>query len=402
LLEDTVAVMAAETARQVDLVATEFELAPGLPDVPNTYIRGLVRGFARRERPILAFLQSTYWKGYTPDVLDVIARFRNEGIAARVVPGIWQTRIPVEHLAEQYYHCAKAAGGYWIYPMSALHPQSTDPLHAPRGAYWEAIRRANQELDHLARDPSHTSSLTVRPFRPIRPQVADATLPDLVPAVTSTPAAPASPVMFRRSNALVFFASKGDTLHFEFQLRISSRREEELAETVLLSRNGNTLAQADARMGQPAVLEATAQYTGPYQIALRSGGHTLNLTSWSHPFSVQVRPAARLRFVRQLLYLWQPPGSRVAEIALGAGGPGESYTAILRSDTGVALGSCDVINEATLRVALPPAPGGALRVLQLQARPGAKIEDVKLEVKSGLGRYISPSPSGLVRPARIP
>lgn len=405
-MEEHIASLARRTREQVELIAPDFLIGVFRLDENRTYNRGLAKGFGSGDKPVLAFTARTYRKGYQPYIQETIQRFRDEHINANLVVGIWQDKFPVENLPEQYYHCARSSSGYWIYTLQSLHERKKNPLPFPRSQYWQAIRKANAELDLLAINPNYQSALRIRPFRMPRHRFDTeklALLRRVRPLVDSD--LKAKPLTFRESNTLVFVAQKGDRLKFELKFGKYRVYEGDYAQLALLTYNGTVLASDDATVGRNGVLTATAPYTGAYGITLDSERQRVVVVSYSHPYSIDAARSMHLMSPNQPLYLWKPAKCTLAQVVLRADHLNESYTATFRDESGRVLGRYDVFAKEKVQIQLRPSLRGQIIELRVKARPRARLSDVRIKVESGFGKYISPTKSGLVRivesPSRI-
>ena len=404
-MEEHIAKLARQTREQVELIAPDFLIGACRLDTNNTYSKGLAKGFGSGDKPALAFTEQTYRKGYQPYIEQTIQRFRNEHINANLVVGIWQYQFPVENLPEQYYHCARSSSGYWIYTLQSLHERNENPLPFPRSRYWQAIRKANDELSMLATVPDYQSALQVRPFRvPRRINPEDVNrLRYIKPPVT--PATATKPLTLRGSNMLVFMAQQGEKLEFEVKFIKVSRYEGNVAELALRRGDGTVFAIDDATPAHNGILTATASYTGVYALTLDSRNHLVVVVKNSHPYSIDTSRQAHLMYLRdRSLYLWKPANCTSAQVVLTASQHGrESYTATFCDESGWVLGKYDIIRTSKkVQIQLERKSVGEIIELKFEPLPNNSVRDVYIEIKSGFGKYISPTKSGLVHIVESP
>ncbi len=397
---ETIAWLAGRTRREVASIAPTFVIGMSLGDVSVPYTRGLVKGLGTPDNPVWVLTEQTYENGYTGYVPDTIKRFAAEGRHVRLVTGIWQGKFPTANLPEQYYHCAKASAGYFIYSVGHLNGAGPGRLPEPDEAYWNAMRTANRELDRLAKNANYRSKLLIRPFHPPAPAIG---LPDLRGVEYVLPRDPeaikAEGVTLRRANTLVFLAKKGDRIKF-------AARVNQLVETVppearmeLVAADGARVAEAVATNTEAGLLEAVAPKDGAYAVVLAGGRHSVTLMGHSHPYSIYGGESARLMRLQHRLYVWKPAGVAEGQIEFWCDGRGEAYEVTFRTLSGRELGSVEVVTHKIARIRTGPSAQGEVIQMAFKALPGARIEDVRVRPVSGFGLYVAPERCGLVRDA---
>jgi hypothetical protein len=394
--------MARQTRTEIDQVAPSFKIGITKLDQINYYTESMARGFGTKENPVIIFSERTYTDGYTDYIKETITKFRKMGIHASFIAGIWQDKFPPENLAEQYYYCAQASDGYWIYTMETLNPDRKDSDGASAKEYWQAIRDADKELDKLDADPNYITLLKTREFHPPLEKINFSNIKTgpLEYVQHGTPMeTDQEPINLQAFNRLVFVASKGELLKFKIKFVKRRLTKVDYAEVAILTDGGQVLAKDQADESKNAELVAVAPYTGSYGIVLNPDRNMLNVTGFTHPYSIDAGtwPAVHLVRPKAPIYLWQPPYADTAKISLFVNGPGEAVTATLKTEAGRLIGTYDIFSRQTITPTLPQTEKGQIVVLQIRPRGGAYFGDVILTINSGLEKYISSFKSGLVR-----
>lgn len=168
--EEHIAELARQTKEKIESIAPDFVLGAFHLDRPWVFNKGLLKGWGSRGFPVLVFTEMTYSKGYNPYIFQTLENFNKNKLNAKLVVGIWQNKFAAEELSAQYYYCAKAASGYWIYTMQSLSAigKKSPSLRYSKDEYWRAIGTANHELSKLAADPNYKTHLRLDNFKPVK------------------------------------------------------------------------------------------------------------------------------------------------------------------------------------------------------------------------------------------
>lgn len=399
---DSIAQLAQNTKEQLEAIVPDFMIAVLHLDLDKTYNRGLAKGLGSGRRVVLAFTEQTYSTGYSDYIRKTQRRFDDSRANAKLVVGIWQDEFPPENLAEQYYHCAKDSAGYWIYSMESLSKLSgLMTLPFSERQYWQAIRKANNELQKLEVDPGYKSTLQIRSFQTLPKSLN--TMIDITNLQYARTTGKRlgkltdSKLRFRKKVTLVFVAEKGDELKFEIALREYGRNRLRFSHVALTNSSGKILARSSASFQRNAELRTTAPYTGSYALIFDSGGNSSQVVSYSHPFSIALNKEVNLLKPNQSLYFWKPPGSSSAKIVFGVDGFGESVIVTFKNEAGKVLGVYDVVSRHTITVPLVKSRRGEIIELKIRPRPGTYFEDVLIKIETGLEKYVSPFREAVVR-----
>jgi len=400
--EKTIEMLTAETRKQLASVAPDFKIGIFHHNIARPYYRGILKGLATGADPLLVFTEQTYSTGYSSFIRSLQDEWSVLGVKARLVVGIWQDKFPPENLAEQYYYCAKDSFGYWIYTTESLSRNMNKVLPFNKNQYWQAIREANNELDKLEKYPDYKSSLRIRSFLPPStvPNISNINITS-VQYVGKTSLVPGvkiiSDLSFRQKTTLVFIARQREEINFKISMRKYGQNNVQSAIVVLSNYSGEQLAHSLVTFQKNAELRFTAPYTGAYATAFNPGGNAAKVVSYSHPFSIVVNETVGLLGPKQSLFLWKPAGSMEARLWLEVDGPGESVVATFKKGGGAILGEYDILHRHNITLALHKNQQGEIIELIFRPRPGAVLEDVRLKVDSGLGKYMSLSKDSLLR-----
>ena len=404
---DRITDMAKSVREQVNKINPSFKLGGSHLDELNVFTEGLARGFGTPENPVLVFSLKTYETGYVNYVDKTIEKLKNMDIHAKFIAGLWQDKFPIENLPEQYYFSAKNSDGYWIYTMQTLNPDWKGAVAYSTQMYWEAIRKANQELDKLSLNAGYESDLVLRHFQTPLPAI-DLRAIRIKPLEYVRPSAEVrneeSPRV-RRSNKLVFVAQKGDTIKFKIEFTGSQSSDTNYTQVSLLTNTAQVLAEDNAATAKNAVVETAAPYTGSYCIVLNSAKlNTAKIISSSHPYSIEAFEYGNVHLYKYEgpLYFWKPADSKISKIDFLVNGPSEGVVATFKTESGELIGQYNIDSKKQIILPLQESKQGQIIVMQMEAMPFATYRDVIVTVKEGLGKYVSHTKAGLVKTVSIP
>lgn len=174
----------------------------GFYPVPhNWHLRGVAQGLGTPEEPLILWATSTYG-GRGPDAIADTWKqdFLEQGIHAYYCGGMLLRQYSAANLATNLVEIARKTDGYWLFTVHTLCIKEEDQrgdYHLCAGTpdeYLAAIRRGNAELDALAADPAHVSTLAFveEPVRYRHPgfDIGRLELPELVDRSTAARGTP--------------------------------------------------------------------------------------------------------------------------------------------------------------------------------------------------------------------
>jgi hypothetical protein len=143
------AAMAAWQGREAERICRELERAvhkinPRLRlgalqlDLPTKWHEGIARGLGTPGLPVTCASAIAAPAGFTDHADKTRARFKRIGAHVSVAGGLRPGQFAAENMAAQLYAAGRRGGGYWM--------EMADPLEL----CWDAIKRANAELDKFA------------------------------------------------------------------------------------------------------------------------------------------------------------------------------------------------------------------------------------------------------------
>ncbi|MBM4086785.1 MAG: hypothetical protein FJ272_18515, partial [Planctomycetes bacterium] len=134
-------------------------------DNKSHFYESCALGFGTPQMPVLLWPGTTYASGYKPtDVDDQVKRLREINAHAVFIPGLWLWQYHPDNLAANAYQCAAHAGGFWLYGIYSMWPETARKRNAPQmnaAEYWAALKQANDEIAALQKNPARQTALRV-------------------------------------------------------------------------------------------------------------------------------------------------------------------------------------------------------------------------------------------------
>lgn len=397
--KSTIEKMAENTKKTIESIAPDFMIGGLNLDIGYYYNLGFTQGLASGLNPLLVYSERTYTTGYNEYIKQTQKRYSNNNINAKFIPGIWQFKFNPADLAAQYYHCAKDSAGYWVYGLQYLSQNQTQSLPAQKKSYWQAIKEANSELDKLETAAGYKSNLKIKTTAAPPPELdtSDIKLKKNLTRCKSEKSAQKIEnldIYFRKKMTFVFTAKKNDQIYFEIALRKIGKHNLESAHIALTNYNGNILAQSLVTKDKKAVIKNTALYDGSYTIACNASYNAIRIVSCSHPFSIDTNKKVNLFKPQESMFLYRPATNLEAKIRLEVDGMGESVTVLFKKD-GQTIGRHDIISKQIISI---PLENYKEQIIELEVlKRGRYFEDLRIQIMSGLSRFISPTINGLLK-----
>ena len=391
--------------QQVHAANPDFVLGVLLLDYPLPFMKGMAMGMGTEERPVLAFSETTYSPGYTDYVPKQQAAFAAMPAHVLLVPGLWQQQFPSGNLAEQYYACAAASAGYWIYTYeSLLEDVSKSPgyaLREPEDRYWDAMRTANTELDKLARDHNYQSVLKVRPYDPPLPVLGTADIP--IPALQAAPddkplkLGPPTQPRLRNRNPLAIVCRPGEPVKLKVtNLQLASYTPG--TQWAVVGPDGKRLREGRMKVKESQEISFTPERDGTYLLVADSGqnSYAVQVLS-SQPYGLF---ATRKHYVRVngqfgRMYFYVPQVEKFSLLVKAEGqaaGRGGKLTVYGPDGQAAAHLEGDLGSQTELAVNVPAAQQG--RVWCLSAED--VTNDLTVSLSDNVPGYFSPDPARVV------
>ncbi|MFC1677022.1 hypothetical protein ACFL3G_08165 [Planctomycetota bacterium] len=392
--------MARQTQEQVHAVAPELVIGATDIEHPKAYNEALARGLGSGNKSVLAIAGPVYLSDYIDYIKKTQDRFSKKNINGKLVVGLWQDKIPPANLAAHYYQCAKESAGYWVYTLETLSKYATWTLPFDKKHYWQAIRKANDELDKLGLNHDYKSKLKPRRFEtPVNTVFyKKMTIPTAeYVKIASTIQPKLKPLQLRNINKLLFIAKQGEKINYKVKCHKVRSSKQSHVKVVLLDKNKRILAQERASFAGNAHLRVTAPYSGTYIIAIQTFGNKAEIVKYSHPYSVSAETMAHFFSPPRSLYLYKHSKQFSGKLFFQTDGGGESVTATFKRLNGELLGEYEIFAKHEISLNFMKQTEGEIIELVITPKQPKYYGDVIIKVRSGLEKYISPFKNGLVQ-----
>ena len=378
-------------------------------DYHSPFYESCARGFGTPQMPALLWPGTTYSSGYsTREVDDQVRRLRDLGAHAVFIPGLWLWQFDPENLAAHAYLSARAAGGYWLYGIYSMWAETARKRKVPHvdaPAFWAALKRANNEIAAVRRDPSHSSRLKVDPSRslflaaeaagvagPAQLRPLDSAAPSPAQLDRQGPAAP-----LRYSGVYRAYGTAGQTLSFRVHsLRLGTSTHGTVAS--LLGPDHRLLSEQRVPAGKTQDLSVRCPATGTYTVVTQSGNVCSTVVSDAPYFVIECRPQAQLMTRVEPLYFYVPEG--VKEFTFTGAGQGvERFNVRIVAPDGRILAAEENIGaRAALKIAVPQGQDGQAWLLDLKRPTQGVLEDVTVGFSNNIPPYLARAKERLLVP----
>lgn len=402
-LQDRVEEYAIEVRENVHAVNPDLLL--GFYPTPHYWaLYGVARAFSTERLPIILWATDTYGGGgptRVPD--DWQAHYEEMGVNARYCAGMLLRSYSAKNLAANIYHASAKCDGYWLFTTYTLwnpveeHKGDYYLAHGTPEEYWQAIARANRELDRLAADPEHETDLVIgiEPivYHPLaKPEVRRRIEALVPPESTGEMIEYDEPVYLRGSNLLLIAAEAGQTVRVPVEFGQVGAGEDRIRWEVS-NLVGDDVARGEGAVGEDTVIEFTPPQSGVHYVLMTAGGSKYAPRGSNAPLGLY---ATKLHIIggAERLYFRAPTGVEEFTV-LGAGSSGrETIRVNVYDPAGELAGTCQSTGEV-LEAPLTLTAGadaGDVWSLEIAKADEGILEDNTLTLPEPLPPVVSLAP----------
>ncbi|MEN6641215.1 MAG: hypothetical protein ABFE08_02080 [Armatimonadia bacterium] len=364
----------------------------------SPFYEACARGFGTEKMPALLWPGTTYSSGYSvPEVDNQVRLLGRIGAHCVFIPGLWLWQFHADNLAANAYLSAKQAGGYWLYGIYSMWSESATKRKVPHVKaedFWAALKRANDEIIAVRKDPQHQSALKVDLSRSLFLGIDPATLakPVKLRLLEAAPAIPpldkqiAAPI--RYTGVYRAFGEQGKKLTFRVMTpRLGGHTNGTVAS--LLGPDHKVLAEEQVGVGETKDMVIECPATGTYTVVAQTGNLCSYVVSDAPGFVLDGTDGLHLMTRVQPLYFMVPPG--VKEFTFTGTGQGvERFDAGIVAPDGTVVAHAENIGNTTvLKVAVPAGQDGQIWTLDLKPPADGVLEDVTVQMSSNIPPYFA-------------
>ncbi|MFW5867907.1 MAG: hypothetical protein ACOCX2_08835 [Armatimonadota bacterium] len=403
-LQDRVEAYATEVREEVHAVNPDLLLG-FYPTPHNWSLVGVARAFSTDRLPIILWATDTYGGGGPAKVPDDWRQhYEDLGINARYCAGMLLRSYSAKNLAANIYHASAECDGYWLFTTYTL----WNPVEEHKGdyylaagtpaEYWDAIERANAELDVLAADPNHESDLQIgiEPivYHPLAKPELRRRIEALDPPPVTGEVVEYPTVWLRGSNLLLVAAEGGRPVTIEVDFSQIGAGTDQLKWEVT-DTAGARVANGQGEPGEDDAIAFTPEHDGIHYVLISASGSRYALTSADTPTGLYAGAGLHVIGGAERLYFAAPEGTDEFTV-LGEGSSARERVRVnVYAPDGELAGTAQSGGEAPYEAPVTVDPGanaGETWWVQI-ARPDEQIlEDNFLTLREPLPPAVSLAP----------
>ncbi|MFP4249958.1 MAG: hypothetical protein ACLFU7_09890 [Armatimonadota bacterium] len=335
-LQDRVEEYAVEVREQVHAVNPNLLLG-FYPTPHNWSLVGVARAFSTERLPIILWATDTYGGGgpnRVPD--DWREHYEQMGVNARYCAGMLLRRYSAKNLAANLYHASTKSDGYWLFTTFTLwNPveEHSGDYYLAAGTpeeYWNAIERANTELDRLAADPAHETDLQIgiEPivYHPLAKPELRRRVEALDPPAVTGETVEYPTVWLRGSNLLLVAGQAGRPAAIDVDFGQVGQGADAIKWEVTTT-DGDRVASGEGETGEATQITFTPDRDGIHYVLISASGSKYAVTRTNAP--VGLYAGARLHIIgaAERLHFAAPEGVEEFTV-LGEGSSGRERVKI--------------------------------------------------------------------------
>ena len=373
----------------------------------SPFYEACARGFGTEKMPALLWPGTTYTSGYSVrEVDDQVRLLERIGAHCVFIPGLWLWQHHADNLAAQAYLSGKQAGGYWLYGIYSMWDDTATKRKVPHvkaDDYWAALKRANDEIIAVRKDPHHQSKLKIDMSRTLFLGVDPTTTckPVKLRLLSAGATAPAldkqrgAPI--RYNGVYRAYGEQGQKLTFRVNSpRFPGHGTGTLA--AVLGPDHRVLAEAQVGLGEAEDLTVECPVTGTYTVVAQNAIVCSSVVSDATGFVLDGTGGLALMTAVQPLYFMVPGG--VKEFSFTGIGQGiERFNAaVVAPDGTVAAHAENIGNTTVLKVLVPAGQDGQVWKLDLKPPTDGVLEDVTIRMSENIPPYFAREKERLMVP----
>ncbi len=365
------------------------------------------RGFGTMTMPVLLWPGTTYTMGHSArEVDDQVRLLERIGAHAVFIPGLWLWQFHPDNLAANAYLCGKHAGGYWLYGIYSMWPETATRRKVPHvdaDAFWAALSRANREIQAVRKDPRRQNALKVDPDRPVFSEVDPTAVTGPVALRPLSPGAAALSLDEQIAAPLRYvgiyraWGAQDTTLTFRVH---TPRITPHTNGTVVAVLGPDHAVLARDQVGPGATRDVLVQCptTGTYTVVTQTGGLCSSVASDAPGFVIDATGGLYLMTRVQPLYFYVPPDVESFTVT-GVGQGIERFNARVIAPDGTVIAQAENISSPTaLEVTVPAGADGQAWLLDLTPPTDGVLEDVVVRFSDNVPAYLAREKERLMAP----
>lgn len=271
-----------DLCEKVHQVNPKFQFAATHMEEPYPFFEGVALGLGTPEVPVVCAAERTYADGYTPEVDQTQARFRQLKAHVRYLGGLSLTHFSANQVGPQLYALGSHGGGFWLYTLGSLAaPNEQVPenyrVPDPQDQYWDAFQSASSELDQFIQRGGRYVSPLLSKLEKVdsRATTAKRVLLPVSHTIPKLPL-PGEETHLRRYNISFVLLDQGETLRLSARgLSISKQMAD--GQIKVIDPEGREVLSRSVTIGKTENIEFTPKLAGTYSVTAGFGQNACEL-----------------------------------------------------------------------------------------------------------------------------
>lgn len=386
---------------KVHQINPKFQFAVTHMEDPFPFCEGVALGLGTLEVPVVCAAERTYSDGYTPEVDQTQARFRQLKAHVKYLGGLSLTHFSADQVGPQLYALGSHGGGFWLYTLGSLAaPNDQVPenyrVPDPQDQYWTAFKTANGELDRFVQSGGRHISPLLSKLEKVesRATTSKRVLIPVSRSVVKLPL-PGEETHLRRYNISFVVLDQGETLRLTARGLLLTKQPTD-GQVKVVDPEGREVLSRSVAMGKTETIEFTSKSksAGTYTVTTGFGQNACELRITNPRAVLFAGRHQRLKIHRSMrpLFFVVADGQR-PQVDVMTEDPSESVRVMLRDPNGKIAD--DQILSGSQSISVNGTPGIWSVVLEgVDDRPFGAVQ---LGLAPPLSPYLADAPERLLR-----
>ncbi len=384
---------------KVHQINPKFQFAAMHLEEPYPFFEGVALGLGTPEVPVVCAAERTYSAGYTPEVDQTQARFRQLKAHVRYLGGMSLTHFSADQVGPQLYALGSHGGGFWLYTLGSL-AASNDQVPEnyrvpdPQDQYWAAFQAANNELDLFVQTGGKHVSPLLSKLEKVEGR-ATTSKRVLIPVSHSVPKLPlpGEETHQRRYNISFVLLDQGETLRLTARGLLIDKQAVD-GQVKVLDPEGREVLSRSVAMGKTEAIEFTTKAAGTYLVTTGFGKNACELRITNPRAVLYAGRHQRLKIHRTVrpLFFVVADGQR-PQVDVITEDPSESVRVRLRDPQGKIAD--DQVLSGSQSISANGSPG--VWSVILEGVDGRPISGVQIGLAPPLAPYLADAPERLLK-----
>lgn len=384
---------------RVHQVNPRFQFAATHMEEPYPFFEGVALGLGTLDVPVICASERTYADGYSSEVDQTQARFRQLNAYVRYLGGLSLTHFSADQVGPQLYALGSHGGGFWLYTLGSLAaPNEQVPenyrVSDPQDQYWAAFLAATRELDQFVQREGKYVSPILSKLERVENRTTTAKRV-LLPVSRSIPRLPlpGEETPLRRYNISFVLLDSGETLRLNAR-GLSLSKQTADGQIKVIDPEGREVLSRSVAIGKTEAIEFTSKLAGVYSVTTGFGQNACELRIANPRAVLFAGRHQRLKIYRLMRPLFfNVNEGQNPQVDVLTENPSEAVRVQLRDPNGRIAD--DQILSGSQSISVKGEPG--IWSVVLEGVDGRPFGGVQLGLAPPLSPYLADSPERLLK-----